>query len=138
MKKYWWKVPVYCMAASWVCFQMEVHFLGKWTIVTLPDGSISSDNIRWLILSAVLFLAVVCIGGFFFLRKMTRKEIFFQPVEKVRLGIMPRRTFSFEKGKIAAKKNNRPPKSFSASSPERDFSVSISKWLVSSNSWQQI
>ena len=58
MKISWWKVPVYCMAASWVCFQMEVYFLGKWTIVTLPDGSISSDNTRWLILSTVLFLAV--------------------------------------------------------------------------------
>ena len=65
MKKSWWKIPVYCMAASWVCFQMEVHFLGKWTIVTLPDGSLSSDNTRWVIISAVLFLAVVCIGGFF-------------------------------------------------------------------------
>ena len=66
MKKSWWKVPVYCMAASWVCFQMEVHFLGKWTIVTLPDGSLSSDNARWLILSAILFLAVVCMADFSF------------------------------------------------------------------------
>lgn len=88
MKKSWWKVPVYCMAASWVCFQMEVHFLGKWTIVTLPDGSLSSDNTRWLILSAVLFLAVVCIGGFFFFRSMTRKEIFFSSSALVALNIV--------------------------------------------------
>lgn len=87
MKKSWWKVPVYCMAASWVCFQMEVHFLGKWTIVTLPDGSISLDNTRWLILSAVLFLAVVCIGGFFFFRQMTRKEILFSSSVLVALNI---------------------------------------------------
>ena len=64
------------MAASWVCFQMEVHFLGKWTIVTLPDGSISSDNTRWLILSAVLFLAVVCIGGFFSQHDTQRNFLF--------------------------------------------------------------
>ena len=88
MKKSWWKVPVYCMAASWVCFQMEVHFLGKWTIVTLPDGSLSSDNTRWLILSAVLFLAVVCIGGFFLFRKMTHKEIFFSSSALVALNIV--------------------------------------------------
>ena len=76
MKKSWWKVSVYCIAASWVCFQMKVRFLGRWAIVTLPDGSISMDNTRWMIGSAVLFLAIVCIGGFFLFRKMTRKEIF--------------------------------------------------------------
>ena len=77
MQKSWWKVPLYCMAASWICFQLEVHFLGKWAIVTLPDGSISSDNTRWMIISAFLFAAVVCIGGFRFFRHMTRREVFF-------------------------------------------------------------
>lgn len=76
MKKSWWKVPLYCIIASWVCFQLEVRFLGKWAIVTLPDGSISSDNIRWMIMTAVLFIAVVCVGGFLFFRKMTRRELF--------------------------------------------------------------
>lgn len=79
MEKSWWKVPVYCMAASWICFQMEVHFLGQYR---------SSDNTRWLILSAVLFLAVVCIGGFFFFRSMTRKEIFFSSSALVALNIV--------------------------------------------------
>ena len=77
MKKLCWKVPLYCIVASWVCFQLKVRFLGRWAIITLPDGSISSDNTRWMIMSAVLFLAVVCVGGFFLFRKMTRKEIFF-------------------------------------------------------------
>lgn len=76
MKKSWWKVPLYCIVASWICFQLEVRLLGRWAIVTLPDGSISSDNTRWMIMSAVLFLAIVCIGGFLFFRKMTRKGIF--------------------------------------------------------------
>ena len=76
MKKSWWKVPLYCMVASWICFQLEIRFLGRWAIVTLPDGSISSDNTRWMLMSAGLFLAVVCIGGFFLFRKMTRKDIF--------------------------------------------------------------
>lgn len=77
MKKSWWKIPLYCIAASWICFQLKVRFLGRWAIVTLPDGSIASDNARWMIMSAILFLAVVCFGGFLFFRKMTRKEIFF-------------------------------------------------------------
>lgn len=76
MKQSWWKVPLYCIAASWICFQLEVRLLGRWAIVTLPDGSISSDNTRWMVMSAALFLAVVCIGGFVFFRRMTRKEIF--------------------------------------------------------------
>ena len=76
MEKSWWKVPLYCVVASWICFQLEVRLLGRWATVTLPDGSISSDNTRWMIMSAVLFLAIVCIGGFLFFRKMTRKEIF--------------------------------------------------------------
>ncbi len=87
MRKTWWKIPLYCIVASWICFQLEVRFLGKWAIVTLPDGSISSDNTRWMIMSATLFLAVVCIGGFFFFRKMTHKEIFFSASILVALNI---------------------------------------------------
>lgn len=77
MKSSWWKVPLYCMAASWICFQLEILWLGQWAIVTLPDGSITSDTTRWMILSAGLFLAVVLIGGLLFFRKMSRKEILF-------------------------------------------------------------
>lgn len=88
MRKSWWKIPLYCIVASWVCFQLEVRFLGRWAIVTLPDGSISSDNTRWMIMSAILFLAVVCVGGFLLFRKMTRKEIFFSASVLVVLNIV--------------------------------------------------
>lgn len=77
MTKSWWKIPVYCMVASWICFQLETRFLGRWTVVTLPDGSITTDGTRWLIMTAVLFVAVVCIGGLLFFRKMTRRELFY-------------------------------------------------------------
>ncbi|MGI5962587.1 MAG: hypothetical protein ACOX7N_02580 [Lawsonibacter sp.] len=102
MRKSWWKVPIYCIIASWICFQLEVRLFGKWAIVTLPDGTITSDNTRWMIMSAILFLAIVCIGGFFFFRKMTRKEIFYSAsvlvVLNVVLGIftyMTQRTFTY-------------------------------------------
>ena len=39
-------------------------------------------------MSAGLFLAVVCIGGFFLFRKMTRKEIFFSSSALVALNIV--------------------------------------------------
>jgi hypothetical protein len=88
MKKSWWKVPLYCIVASWICFQLEVRLLLKWAIVTLPDGSVSSDNTRSMIISVVLFLAVACIGGFLFFRKMTRKEIFYSASVLVALNIV--------------------------------------------------
>ena len=87
-KKSWWKVPLYCIVASWICFQLKVRFLGRWTIVTLPDGSISADSTRWLILNVVLFIIVVTIGGFFFFRKMTHKELFYSASVLVVLNIV--------------------------------------------------
>lgn len=88
MRESWWKVPLYCIVASWLCFQLEVRFLGKWAIVTLPDGSITSDNSRWMIMSACLFLVIVCIGGFLFFRKMTRREILYSASVLVALNIV--------------------------------------------------
>ena len=74
MKQAWWKVPVYCLAASWLCFQLEVRILGHFALVTLPDGTITSDPVRWMILSGVLFAAVLVAGGLCFFRNMSRRE----------------------------------------------------------------
>ena len=76
MKKVWWKVPLYCAAAGWISFQLMVRLLGKLAIVTLPDGTITSNNTIWMALSGCVFVAVVLVGGFAFFRKMTRREIF--------------------------------------------------------------
>ena len=55
-----------------------------------------------MIMSAIVFLAVVCIGGFLFFRKMTRKEIFCSASVLVALNIVlgiftyaTQRTFTF-------------------------------------------
>lgn len=72
-----WKVPLYCMIAGIVSFYLIVYVFGRFTIVTLPDGTITSDNTRILIVYGGVFVATVLVGGMFFLRKMTRKEIFF-------------------------------------------------------------
>ena len=77
MKKSWWKVPLYCLCASWLCFQLEVRFLGRFALVTLPDGTITSDSTRWMMMSGILFVAVILVGGLCFFRKMTRKELFY-------------------------------------------------------------
>ena len=70
-----WKVPAYCMIAGWICFQLEIRFLGRFALVTLPDGAISADNTRWLILTGVLFCLVLALGALVFFRKMTRREL---------------------------------------------------------------
>ena len=75
MKKTWWRVPVYCLAASWICFHLEVHWLLRFAIVTLPDGSISSDSTRSLIVFAFVFVAVLLIGGLVFFRKISKREL---------------------------------------------------------------
>ena len=59
----------------------------------------------------------------------------FQLVEKVRFGLTPRRAFAFQAGKIATPKENPLKELLCVSSPERDFSSSISRWPVSLNSW---
>lgn len=88
MKNTWWKVPLYCIIASWICFQLEIHLLGRWALVTLPDGSISADNTRWLIMSACLFVLVVVIGGLCIFRKMSRKEVLISSLVLVGLNIV--------------------------------------------------
>ncbi len=62
MKKSFWKVPLYCMIASWICFQLEIR-LGRFAVITLPDGSVTADNTRWLIMTGILFIAINVIVG---------------------------------------------------------------------------
>lgn len=88
MKSSWYKVPLYCIVASWICFQLEIRVLLRWAIVTLPDGSVSYDNTRSMMISATVFAAVVCLGGLLFFRKMARKEIFCSACVLVALNIV--------------------------------------------------
>ena len=76
MKRTWWRVPLYCLVAGWICFQLEIRFLGRFALVKLPDGSLSSDSTRWMIMSGILFLVVILVGGLVFFRGMTRKQLF--------------------------------------------------------------
>lgn len=75
--KSWWKIPLFCIIAGWICFELEVRFLGRFAIVTLPDGTITSNNTYWMIMSAILFAITLIVGGVMFFRKMTRKELLF-------------------------------------------------------------
>ncbi len=87
MKKSFWKVPLYCMIASWICFQLEIR-LGRFAVITLPDGSVTADNTRWLIMTGILYIAIIAIGSIFFFRNMTRKEIFYSASVLVAINVI--------------------------------------------------
>ena len=74
-----WKVPVFCMAASWISFYVTVYIGGFFfTAQTVqPDGSImlSADPVRSAIFNGALFLIVLLAGGLWAFRSMTKKEI---------------------------------------------------------------
>lgn len=88
MKRHWWKVPLYCLIASWICFQLEVRLLLRFAIVTMPDGSISSDSTRSLIVFAFVFVAVLLIGGLAFFRKISRRELLVSALVMVALNVV--------------------------------------------------
>lgn len=74
-----WKVPVYCVVSSWICFYITVYLGGLFFIVKTvgaDEGTqISADPVRLMIFDGALFLAVLLIGGLWVLRSMTKKEI---------------------------------------------------------------
>lgn len=76
MKKTWWRVPLYCMIASWICWQINIHLVSRIASVILPDGTISADYTIYMIFSGVLFFTTIAVGIIYFFREMTRKELF--------------------------------------------------------------
>jgi len=76
-----WKVPIFCMAASWFTFNITAHMGGHFfTVVTVGSDGIpvySADPVRSAVFRGILFLAVLFIGGLWAFRAMTRKEIAF-------------------------------------------------------------
>ena len=74
-----WKVPVYCVVASWISFYLTVY-LGSFffTVKTVgADGvtQVSADPIRSAIFNMALFLIVLLIGGLWAFRSMSKAEI---------------------------------------------------------------
>ena len=74
-----WRVPVLCLAGSWIGYYLTVYmerffFLVK-TVGENGISEISVDPVRSLIFSLVLFFLILVIGGRFLLRGMTKKEI---------------------------------------------------------------
>ena len=75
IQRVWWKVPLYCVAAGYISWWLMVGYIGRLAIRKLPDGTITSDNQIWMLLSGMVFVIVLLVGGVLFFRKMTRKEL---------------------------------------------------------------
>lgn len=73
-----WRVPAFCLAASWVTFQLTIR-MGWFFVVktTGPDGVVNAsiDPVRSTIFDVALFLLVLLAGGLWFFRSMTKAEI---------------------------------------------------------------
>ena len=77
VKRVWWKVPLYCVIAGFISWYLMLGYIGRLAIVKLPDGTITSNNNIWMLLSGILFVVVLLLGGLLFFRKMTRKELLY-------------------------------------------------------------
>ena len=74
-----WRVPVFCIVASWISYYLTVYLGGFFFAVqtTRADGviEVSADPLRSVLFSGALFLIVLFAGGLWFFRSMTKKEI---------------------------------------------------------------
>jgi len=87
-KKMLWKVPLFCILAGVIAFNAVVFLIGRFAIVTLPDGTITSNNTRVLIMYGAIFIVTLFVGGMVFFRNMTRKEILFSASIVVAFGLI--------------------------------------------------
>lgn len=86
-KNYIWKVPLFCWIVGIIDFELSIRML-SWSIVRLPDGTITSDNTKAIIVYGIIFIVSLLIGGFVFFRKMTKKEIFYSTSVFVIYGVL--------------------------------------------------
>lgn len=70
-----WKIPLFCLLSGIIDFYISIELL-RWAIIRLPDGTVTSNDTRTLLVYGVIFLATLLVGGLIFFRKMTRTEIF--------------------------------------------------------------
>lgn len=68
-------VPLFCIAAGFACFYLIVYGVGRFAIVTLPDGTRASDEGRVLLMYGLVLAAALAIGGPLLFSRLTKKEI---------------------------------------------------------------
>lgn len=76
LKKSWWQVTVYCVVAGWISYWLEIYIGSRYLMTKLPDGTVTTNDTLWMVMSAIIFLATLAVGGFLFFRRMRRQEVF--------------------------------------------------------------
>lgn len=68
-------VPLFCAAASLITFFLVVFGVGRFAVITLPDGAVTSSAGRALLIYGCIFAAALIIGGLLLFTRLTKKEI---------------------------------------------------------------
>ena len=76
LKKSWWQVTIYCAVAGWISYWLEIYIGSRFLMTKLPDGTITTNDTLWMVMSAIIFLATLAVGGFLFFRRMSKRELF--------------------------------------------------------------
>lgn len=76
-----WDLPVFCAIAGIISFVLEVSLLSRFAIVETiaEDGTrtVTADPVKNLLISALIFAAVLAAAGIGVARKLDRKSVFF-------------------------------------------------------------
>lgn len=59
VKLVWWKIPLYSVITGFVSWWLMVSYIGRLAIVKLPDGTITSNQTVWSLLSGGVFIIVL-------------------------------------------------------------------------------
>lgn len=59
VKLVWWKIPLYSVIVGFVSWWLMVSYIGRLAIVKLPDGTITSNQTVWSLLSGGVFIIVL-------------------------------------------------------------------------------
>ncbi len=69
-----WRVPVFCILASWISFYLTIY-LGRFFFIQEIEQTWSANPVRLFIFNAMLFIIILLIGGLGVFKTMTRLEI---------------------------------------------------------------
>lgn len=97
-----WRVPAVTVIGGYIGWYILVRLL-TFALVTQPDGTITSDVNRQLLIYGLYTVLFVGITGILFLRKLSRKEIF-QSATVVVVFVLLMNAVSYLMGPISGEK----------------------------------
>lgn len=84
----WWRLPLFGMAAGWLCFYLTVNWFRSFYVIEQSENQFSMDAARFSLVSGLLFLATLLVGGLLICRRMTRRQVFLSASVLVALNVV--------------------------------------------------